>query len=100
MNDKQWEELATDHEIAYLRADICLGSPESYSLDEKRQICEDMATSTTEVEEAMKKDFESLPPHGQAMMLNLLEKVDPDNIDWWKSILIGEMPDSPSAISA
>ena len=44
MTDKQWEELAFDHETKYLRADICLGSPESYSLDEKRQICEDSAT--------------------------------------------------------
>ena len=56
MTDKQWEELAIDHEAKYLRADVCLGSPESYSLDEKRQICADMAASTAEVEAAMKKD--------------------------------------------
>lgn len=35
-------QLIENHKIAFLRADICLGSPESYSLDEKRQICEDM----------------------------------------------------------
>ena len=98
MNDKQWEELSIEHEIAYLKADICLGSPESYRLEEKRAICEGMTESTAEVEAAMKKDFESLPPHGQAMMLDLLEKADPDNIAWWKSVLIGDMPDSPSAI--
>ena len=100
MNDKQWKELAIEHEIAYLRADICLSSPESYSLDEKREICEGMAASTTEVEAAMRKDFESLPPHGQAVMLDLLEKADPNNLAWWKSILISEMPDSPSTIGA
>ena len=40
--DKQWEELAIDHETKYLRADVCLGSPESFSLEEKAAICEDM----------------------------------------------------------
>ena len=31
--DKQWEELAIDHETKCLRADVCLGSPESFSLE-------------------------------------------------------------------
>ena len=41
-----WNHLREEHEIAYLRADICLGSPQSYSLEEKRQICEDMDANT------------------------------------------------------
>ncbi len=32
-----WNELMEEHEIAYLRADICLGSPQSYSLEEKSE---------------------------------------------------------------
>lgn len=95
MTAKQWEELAIDHETKYLRADVCLGSPESYSLDEKRQICEDMEASTAEVEAALRTDFEGLPPRGQAMMLDMLQKADPDNFDWWMEILVGKTPDAP-----
>ena len=99
MTDKQWEELAIDHETKYLRADVCLGSPESYSLGEKRQICEDMEASTAEVEAALRADFESLPPYGQAMMLDMLQKADPDSFSWWKEILIGAMPDSADELA-
>lgn len=88
-------QLIEDNEIAFLHADICLGSPESYSLDEKRQICEEIDATNAAIDEAMRKDFLSLPPEGQAQMLNLLEKADPDHFDWWMSILVGEMPDTP-----
>ena len=40
----------------------CLGSPESFSLDEKREICEQMESTSKAIEDAMKADFESLPP--------------------------------------
>ena len=52
-----WNHLREEHEIAYLRADICLGSPQSYSLEEKRQICEDMDASTKAIDAAMRADF-------------------------------------------
>ena len=32
MTVEQWDALREEHEIAYLKADICLGSPQSYSL--------------------------------------------------------------------
>ena len=88
-------QLIEDNQIAFLHADICLGSPESYSLDEKRQICENIDATNEAIEAAMRADFQSLPPEGQAKMLNLLEKADPDHFDWWISILVGEMPDTP-----
>ena len=36
---QEWNELKTEHEIAYFKADVCLGSPERFSLDGKREIC-------------------------------------------------------------
>lgn len=36
MNEAKWEELRQDEEMAYFRADLCLSSPESYSLEEKK----------------------------------------------------------------
>ena len=87
MTDEQWNALREEHEIAYLRADICLGSPQSYSLEEKKQICEEMAASTAKIDAALRADFEALPPVAQDKMLDFLRKADPGNFDWWLGIL-------------
>ena len=55
----EWNRMREEHELAHFRADVCLGSPQSYSLEEKKQICEDMETSTAEIDAAMRADFES-----------------------------------------
>ena len=60
-----WNRLAEEHELAYFRADVCLGSPQSFSLEEKSQICDEMEASTAEVDAALRKDFESLPPEAK-----------------------------------
>ena len=95
MTSEQWETLAQEHEMAYFRADVCLGSPQSFSLEEKRAICEEMDASTKAVDAAMRAGFESLPPEGQARMLDLLEKTDSEHFDWWIEVLLGKMPDTP-----
>ncbi|MBQ9044068.1 MAG: hypothetical protein IJ111_14790 [Eggerthellaceae bacterium] len=89
--------LIEANEIAFLHADICLASPESYSLDEKRRICEGIDASTAEVEAAMREDFQSWPPEAQAKMLDLLELADPGNFAWWLETLVGKTPDAPPA---
>ena len=49
--------------MAYFRADLCIYSPESYSLDEKKEICNDMMSASKAVlADAMREDFEQLPP--------------------------------------
>ncbi len=91
-------QLIENHEIAFLHADICLGSPESYSLDEKRQICEQMEASTEAIDEAMRKDFQSWTPQAQARMLDLLQQADPEHFDWWMETLVGKTPDTPPEV--
>ena len=98
MTNDQWQELAQEHELAYFRADVCLGSPESFSLEEKKQICADMQASTAEIDAALKADFEALPPAAQNEFLNLLQKADPEHFDWWMDVLVGKMPDSLSEV--
>lgn len=58
----------------------------------------DMAKSTREVEEAIRNDFNELPPEFQDHMLNLLAKVDPDNMDFWKTLLGLTMPNALPAL--
>ena len=92
-----WSALAERHEIAFLHADICLGSPESYSLDEKRQICEDMEASTAEIDAAMRADFEALPDHAKKRLLDMLGAPGTPEREWWEAILLdfGSIPDAP-----
>ena len=40
----------------------CIYSPESYSLNEKKEICNDMMATSKAVLDAMRNDFEQLPP--------------------------------------
>ena len=95
LTEKQWEELAIDHEIKLLRVDICISSLESCSLDEKRRICEDVTASAARIDAALKKDFASMSPIAQARMLDLLQQANPNDLDWWLDTLIGLMPSSP-----
>ena len=90
-------QLIENHEIAFLRANVCTGSPESYTLDEKRMICGDIEASTAEIKEAIKADFEGLPLLAQAAMLDLLQEADPEHFDWWLEMLVGKTPDAPPA---
>lgn len=55
-------ELTQAEDMAYFRADLCLYSPESYILDEKK-ICNDMMSTSKAVLDAMREDFEHLPPN-------------------------------------
>ena len=93
-----WNTLREEHEIAYLRADICLGSPQSYSLEEKKQICADMEASTEAIDAAMRADFESLPPEFRVKLLDMLCSSGCESEKFWKELLLGEVPDSVSEI--
>lgn len=82
-----WNHLREEHKIAYLRADICLGSPQSYSLEEKRQICEDMDASTKAIDAAMRADFCSLPAEARDRFLDMLGASDCETRQWWEDLL-------------
>lgn len=87
-------QLIEDEAMAYFRANVCLGSPQSFTLDEKREICEQMESTSKAIEDAMKKDFESLPPEFRLKLLDMLCASGCMTPEWWKPTLFGEMPDS------
>ena len=88
-------QLCEDNELAFLRADVCLGSPESFSLEEKAAICEDMEATNKAIEDAIRMDFESLPPEFQGKLLDMLCASGCMTPEWWRETLFGEFPDSP-----
>ena len=96
--DAEWTALIEEHEMAYFRGELATSSPESYSIDEMREISDAMDESTAKAEAAMRDDFNALPPQAQARMLELLAGADPGNMDFWKEALGLKMPDSPSEL--
>ena len=90
MTNEQWQELAQEHELAYFRADVCLGSPQSFSLGEKRDICEQMESTSKAIEDAMRRDFEQLPPDARSKLLDMLCQSGVETPEWWWDILVGE----------
>ena len=82
-NDTKWEELRQAEEMAYFKADLCLYSPESYSLDEKKQICNDMMVTSKAVLDGMREDFQQMPPDARAMLLDMLCASGVESPQWW-----------------
>ena len=82
-----WNQLREDHELAYFRADVCLGSPQSFTLDEKREICEQMEASTNAVDAAMRADFWSMPAEARNRMLDMLGAPGTHERLWWEKLL-------------
>ena len=90
MNDERWAELQQAEDMAYFRADICCYSPESYSLDEKKEICNDMISTSKAVLDAMRADFEQLPADARSKLLDTLCQSGVESPDWWWDVLVGE----------
>lgn len=90
MNEEKWEELKQEEEMAYFRADICLYSPESYGLEEKKQICNDMMSTSKATLDAMREDFEQLPPDARAKLLDTLCASGVESPEWWWDALVGD----------
>ena len=69
--------------MAYFREDICLYSPESYTLDEKKEICNDMMSTSKAMLDAMREDFESMPPELRSKLLDMLCQSGVETPEWW-----------------
>ena len=72
MNETKMTELTQAEDMAYFRADLCLYSPESYSLEEKKQICNDMMATSNAVLDAIREDFQQMPPELRSRLLDML----------------------------
>ena len=88
--DKQWQEMLEEHEFAYFRADLALSSPQSYSIEEKAAICDQMAAGTAEVDAAMKADFDALPEFTQERLMEMLCASGVESREFWEDILLGK----------
>lgn len=90
MTNEQWEALKVEHELAYFRAGLALSSPQSYSIEEKAEICDQMAASTAEVDAAMRADFEALPEPARQRLMEMLCASGTGSREFWEDVLLGE----------
>ena len=94
MTQTQVNQLCEDNELAFFRADVCLGSPQSFTLEEKAKICDEMELTNAAIENAIREDFNALPPELQDKLLEMLCSSGCMTPEWWSEILFGKMPDS------
>ena len=84
-----WDKIKDDHETVYARGQIAADMPMgTYSIEELEKISLDMDLSTVEVDTAMRMEFQSMSPEAQRKMLELLEKADTDNMEFWRRTLL------------
>lgn len=89
IRDEEYKRLREEHEIAYFKGDLATSMPQSYTLEEMREISEDMDASTQAIDDAMRTDFESLPTAAQAKLLDMLAGSDVKSREWWEYVLMG-----------
>ena len=85
-----WTALQQAEDMAYLKADLRCYSPESYSLEEKKEICNDMISTNKAMLDAMRADFEQLPPEARSKLLDMLCQSEVESLEWWWDVLVGE----------
>lgn len=90
LNKKKLEEMKEAEALAYFRAELVDISPESYTLDEKKQISEDMDASSAAIEDAMREDFAKLDEVTQTKLLDMPCASGIESPQWWWDVLVGE----------
>ena len=90
INEAKMTELTQAEDMAYFRADLCLYSPGSHSVDEKKDICNDMMATSKATLDAVREDFQSYPPELRAKLLDMLCASGVESSQWWWDVLVGE----------
>jgi len=89
-SNTDWTALQQAEDMAYFKADLCCYSPDSYTLEEKREICNDMISTSKAVLDAMRTDFEQLPADARSKLLDMLCQSGVESPERWWDVLVGE----------
>lgn len=83
-----WQELKEAEDHAYFRAELAEISPESFTLEEKRGILDDMVASSAAIENALREEFAKLDEVTQTRLLDMLGTSGYRDRDWWRRMLM------------
>lgn len=85
---ENWKDLEDAEDLAYFRAELVEISPESFSLEEKKQILEDKRKASSDIENRMREDFAKLDEVSQTKLLDSLGTSGYRDRDWWYRMLM------------
>lgn len=83
-----WKALEDAEDHAYFMAELMDISPESFTLEEKKQIPRDMIESSTAIENAMRDEFAGLDEVTQTRLIDDLAADGPRSREWWYEVLV------------
>ena len=83
-----WKALEDAEDHTHFMAELMEISPESFTLEEKRQILRDMIASSTAIENAMRDEFAELDEVTQTVLIDDLAADGPRSRDWWHETLV------------
>lgn len=82
------EKMKELEDYAHFRAGLVEYSPESFTIDELKEILDDMIRSKVAIEDHMREHFATLTETEQTMLLDSLGSSGYKDRDWWYRMLI------------
>lgn len=83
-----WKALEDAEDHAYFMAELMDISPESFTIEEKKQILHDMIASSSAIENAMRDEFAELDEVTQTRLIDDLAADGPRSREWWYEVLV------------
>ncbi|MEE0043443.1 hypothetical protein [Ellagibacter isourolithinifaciens] len=83
-----WQTLEEAEDHAYFMAELVGISPESFTLEEKRKILDDMLEASSAIENRMRGNFAELDEVTQTRLLDSLGTSGYRDRDWWYRMLM------------
>lgn len=83
-----WKALEDAEDHAHFMAELMEISPESFTLEEKRQILRELTESKVAIENAMRDEFAELDEVTQTRLIDDLAADGPRSREWWHETLV------------
>lgn len=83
-----WKALEDAEDHAHFMAELMEISPESFTLEEKKQILHELIESKVAIENAMRDEFAELDEVTQTRLIDDLAADGPRSREWWHEVLV------------
>ena len=90
LNPEKLNALLNAQDMAFFRGQLFQESPESFTLEEQKQVINDMILTTQALYNAYREDFAEWPESERIDFFEDLRINYPKGFDWWFDILLGD----------
>lgn len=88
LNEKELKEMMELEDYAHFRAELVEISPQSFDINELKEILDDMIRSKVAMEDDMRDGFAELSEVEQTQLLDMLGESGYKDRDWWYRMLM------------